>query len=269
MLATAGAVDVDVIVACVGESHLRTGEARCISTLELPPGQEQLIETLARLEKTLVVVQCSGRPLPSPAAHQHADAWLLAWHGGTEAGHAIARVLLGHVNPSGKLPVTMPRSVGQIPVYYNRKRPGKLRQMPHYRAYQDLPADPLFPFGHGLSYTRFTYSEITLIPSSASIGEPVVIRIRINNTGPCEGVETVQCYVQDTAAETTRPDRELKGFERVQLRSGESREVTFTLTSKHFGYHGSDGTFRVDPGQFLIGIGTDSTVPLTARLELR
>ncbi|MGE9294500.1 MAG: glycoside hydrolase family 3 N-terminal domain-containing protein [Puniceicoccales bacterium] len=254
----------DIVIACVGESPCRTGEVHSIAELTLPPGQEELIESLGRLGKPLVVVQCSGRPLPSPAADHYASAWLLAWHGGTEAGTAIADIITGQTAPSGRMPMSMPRTTGQIPCYYNRRRPGKIRQMPNYRYHQDVQDTPLFPFGYGLGYTEFTYSDTTVkILADAASGAPSVeLSATITNTGPSAGETVAQCYVRDEHAQVARPERELKGFKRVSLAPGEKQTVSFALGRDALGYFGQDGTYRVDPGAFAAAIGADSAVPL-------
>ncbi len=260
MLAVAGIAD--LVIVCVGESSIRTGEAHSISQLRLPPGQEELIDSLGALGKPLVVVQCSGRPLPSPAAQRHAGAWLLAWHGGSESGEAIARVLLGLASPGGRLPMTMPRTTGQIPIYYNHKRPGKLRQSPHYRAYQDSHDTPLFAFGHGLGYSSFSFSKTTAVMRRGLPDPEIEVSVSVTNTGLRAESTVAQCYVRDLVAETSRPVRELKAFSRVMLAPGESKPVKFTLRAEELGYHGSDGTFRVDAGEFCVVIGADSNAPL-------
>jgi len=261
--------DAELTILCVGESHLRNGENKSIAELVLPPGQEELIAALGRLDLPLVVVDCSGRYLPSAASEACADAIVHAGGLGTEAGGAIARILLGHANPSGKLPVTVPRSSGQIPIYYNRKTVGKAASFKdRYRGYEDELLKPLYPFGYGLSYTTFELGEARLSASTMTSGEEVTASATLTNCGPCRGAETVQLYISDPVASTTRPGRELKGFRRVELDPGASVEVSFKISPSDLRFYTANGTWEAEPGEFRIGIGADSTVPLPLTLTL-
>lgn len=257
----------DVVILCVGESDLRNGEAHNIADLSLPPGQEAVIEAVGRLRKPLVVVQCTGRPIPSPAAEKWAQSWLLAWQGGTEAGTAIAEILFGVFSPSGKLPVTLPRHTGQIPIYYNRRKAGKLRQYNAYHFYQDLPDGPLFPFGYGMGYSRVEYGPTTVKPPQSGTRR-FIATTTVTNLGSTAMTEVVQCYIQDVTASLTRPERELKGFRRIHLQAGERKEISFDLGPESLGFHDMNNCFRVEPGLFRAGIGSDSTVPLSAEFTV-
>ncbi|MFP4353318.1 MAG: glycoside hydrolase family 3 N-terminal domain-containing protein [Puniceicoccaceae bacterium] len=258
----------DVIVLCLGESHHSTGENRNVSRLGLPPGQEEMIEACARWGKPLVVLLCNGRPLPSPAAQNHAAAILQCWHLGSEMGRAVAAVLFGDVAPSGRLPVTIPRHAGQIPLYYNRKFPGKLAQMGGQAHYVDETWDPLYPFGFGLGYTTFRYGETVLSGPVLRPGETLEASVELTNTGGRPGVETVQLYLRDPVASTARPVRELKGFQRIHLDPGQSTRVTFALSESLLAFYGARRKREAEPGEFHVGIGADSRTPLDAGFTL-
>jgi len=259
----------ECVVLCVGESHVRNGENKSIAELALPPGQEQLIAALGNLGLPLVVVDCSGRYLPSPAAEAHARAILHAGSLGTEAGTAIARVLLGQAYPSGKLPMTIPRSAGQIPLYYNRKTVGKtVTFADRYRGYEDQLLTPLYRFGHGLGYTTFTLADQHLSAATMSAEGEVTLRATITNTGPRLGAEVVQLYINDPVASTARPARELKGFQRVALAPGASQVVSFKITAAELEFYGARCRREVEPGEFRLGLGFDSAAPLPLTLTV-
>jgi beta-glucosidase len=253
------AAQADVVMLAVGESNARNGEANCVASLDLPAGQQALIEAVHSLGKPLVLVVLAGRPVNLSRALTLADAVLFAWHPGSLGAAAIADVLFGETVPSGKLPVTYPRNEGQIPVYYNHKSTGRpLTQ------YHDLPATPLFPFGFGLSYTTFAYGELAVSAAEIKAGESVTVSVTVTNTGLCGGEEVVQCYVQDRVASLTRAERELKGFARVGLQPGESKRVEFVLGPQAMSFYGRDGRWRLEPGEFKVGVGGDSRAELAA-----
>ncbi|MGW6747179.1 glycoside hydrolase family 3 N-terminal domain-containing protein [Streptomyces sp. NPDC055006] len=265
----ASAADLAVIV--VGEESRLSGEACSRSDIGLPAGQEELIEAVAATGKPYAVVLFNGRPLALGAWLDAAPAVLEAWHPGIEAGHAVADVLFGRVNPGGKLPVTFPRSVGQVPIYYNHENTGRPYdpQTPdeHFRSrYLDLPQGPRLPFGHGLSYTSFTVSGPCLSRETISAtalmddGATVEVAVTLTNTGDRIGDEVVQLYVHDVAASITQPVRKLRGFERVTLAPGASTTVTFRLGADDLGFWTNDraGTFTVEPGRFDLYTGTSS-----------
>ena len=251
----------DLVIACVGERGYDCGESRSVSTLELPRGQEKLLQIALRGNKPGVVVLFNSRPLVFPWALENAAAILVAWQPGFETGNALADVLTGQVNPSGKLPVTFPRSTGQIPMYYNHLNTGRpqsyLGEM-WTSGYLDLPNSPAFPFGYGLSYTTFSYSEIKLNKSTVRMGEPVEVSVTVANTGKVAGAEVVQLYLRDLAADISRPVKELKGFEKITLAPGESRVVRFNLTEKDLAYWNDAGQFKADPGKFQVFVGGNS-----------
>ena len=256
-------------VLCTGESHLRNGENKSIAELALPPGQEAVIDALGALGLPLVVVDCSGRYLPIPAAERHASALLHAGLLGTEAGTAIARLLTGQTSPSGKLPMSIPRSTGQIPCHYNRKTAGKaVTILENYRGYEDLPRSPLYPFGFGLSYTRFEFSELRISATSLAADGEIETSVRIQNVGTRPGAEVVQLYLQDCVSSTTRPARELKAFARVTLAPGEASTVRFAIRPAMLAFHNADGRWTAEPGRFLLGLGPDSTCPLPLEFTL-
>ncbi|WP_413112550.1 glycoside hydrolase family 3 N-terminal domain-containing protein [Thaumasiovibrio sp. DFM-14] len=249
----------DVVILCVGESHRRTGEARNVAELALPAGQEQLIAALGQTGKPLIVVQCTGRPLPSPAIEQYADALVYAWQSGTETGTAVARVLLGDVSPSGRLPMSVPRSTGQVPIYYGRKLIGKMRAYQEYMPYKDQAATPLYPFGYGLTYSTFNYSDITLSSTLLGQQETQVASVTVTNSGNVTATEVVQCYLRHCVAQTSRPERELKDFARITLAPGESQQVDFALTPEKRTYFGNAKQLLAGRGDMLVYIGEDAT----------
>lgn len=254
-----GAKPVDLAVVCVGESHLRHGEASSIADLSLPAGQEELIESLARAGVPLIVVCCSGRPLPIPAAERHANALIYAWNGGTCVGEAVARVLFGLDEPGGRFPMTVPRHGGQIPIYYNRKVPGKLGGWEdRYHAYLDQEFDPLYRFGFGLGYTSFEMSPATASAERVPVGQWVEVSTEVRNTGSREGATVVQCYLRDLVASTARPRCELKGFQKLRLRPGQSRRVTFRLGPDELEFFTARRTWEVEPGRFRVFLGFHS-----------
>ena len=259
----------DLTVLCVGESHLRNGENKSIATLALPPGQEELIAACGQLGAPLVVVDCSGRYLPSPAAERYARALVHAGQLGTEAGLAVARILLGRIPPSGKLPMSIPRCTGQIPIPYNRKLCGKVNaNVFAYRGYEDELRAPLYPFGFGLGYTTFTLTGLRLSAEVLGPGGEVVFTATLTNTGVRRGAEVVQLYVRDCVASTTRPGRELKGIQRVELDPGAGAEVSFRLAEKDLRFYTANRRWESEPGQFQLALGTDSNAPFTHTLTL-
>ncbi|MBU5347691.1 beta-glucosidase BglX [Paenibacillus lautus] len=254
----------DVAVVVVGESEAMTGEHYNVTSITLPPCQERLIRELKRQTDTpIVVVLMNGRPLATPWLHEHADAVVEAWHLGTTTGLALADMLTGDYNPSGRLPVTIPRATGQIPMYYNRKNTGR----PHlYEDYIDCDDSPLYPFGYGLSYTTFEYTDLQLDRQQIGRDETVHVSVSITNTGSRAGEETAQLYIRDLVASSTRPVKELKGFRKVQLQPGESRTVHFTLGREELGLLDERLAFTVEPGKFHVWVGPHSEEGLQAEL---
>ena len=205
------------------------------------------------------MVNCSGRPLSSPAAEAHASAILHAWNLGSEAGTAIVAILTGTEAPSGRLPFSIPRHVGQLPIHYNRKTPGRARVNPaSIVGYLDEQTTPLYPFGFGLGYTTFEYGAARLDADTMKPGGTLMARATVTNTGSRHGTAVAQLYIGDRLSAISRPDRELKGFQRLDLAPGESREVVFRITEDLLRYYMPDGSPRIDPGEFDLWIGADS-----------
>ncbi len=260
----------DVAIVVVGESAEMSGEAASRAQLDLPGRQLELVKAIHATGTPTVVVLVNGRPLTIPWIAEHVPAILETWFLGTEAGHAIADVLFGDVNPGGKLPVTFPRSVGQIPIYYNHKRTGRPPNPAnkYTSKYLDEEVSPLFPFGYGLSYTEFRLANLQLSASRIRPHERVIVSVEVENIGRRTGDEVVQVYIQDVAASATRPVRELKGFRRITLRPAERRRLEFSLGPEHLGFYNRQMRFVVEPGEFRIFVGSSSVGGLEARLEV-
>ena len=260
--AVAAAQQSDVVVAVVGESQGMTGEAASRADIGLPGRQLDLLKALKATGKPLVVVLMNGRPLTLPWEDQNADAILETWFSGTQGGHAIADVLFGAYNPAGKITATFPRSVGQVPIYYNHKstgRPYAGDKLDKYKSrYLDIPNDPLYPFGYGLSYTTFTISKPTLSAATIGMAGALDVQVIVQNTGPADGEEVVQLYVRDVVGSSTRPVRELKGFQKVLLKKGESRTLTFHLTVEDLKFYNDALQFVAEPGEFQVFVGNNS-----------
>ncbi|WP_200976323.1 beta-glucosidase BglX [Echinicola sp. 20G] len=261
--ALAASKNADVIVAAMGESAEMSGESSSRSTIELPANQRRLLKELAKTGKPIVMVLFTGRPLAIQWENEHIPSILNVWFGGSEAGDAIADVLFGKVNPSGKLTATFPQNTGQIPIYYNHKNTG--RPLPEGQWFQkfrsnylDVPNEPLYPFGYGLSYTSFEYGDITLNQNELSGNQTLTASIALTNSGQYEGAEVVQLYVRDMVGSITRPVKELKGFQKVNLKAGETTEITFELTKEDLKFYNHSLDFVFEPGEFEIMIGTNS-----------
>jgi beta-glucosidase len=271
--AVAAARASDVTVAVVGETADLTGEAHCRAHLGLPGRQQELVDALSATGKPVIVVLVTGRPLAIPRVADQVAGMLLAWHPGIRAGRAVADVLFGDVSPSGRLAITFPRTEGQIPIYYAHKNTGRPAEgqgtlqfdVPFRSTYLDEPNTPLFLFGFGLTYTRFSYSDLVV---ESPVTDRLVARATVRNDGERAGTEVVQLYVHDLVASVTRPVRELKAFERVTLEPGESRTVQFEVPSSRLGFTGLDMRHCVEPGEFKLWIGPDSTTGLDATFRL-
>ncbi len=264
------AKDADVIILCVGESRSMSGEAYSRSSLDLPGVQEDLAKELLKTGKPIITVLMNGRPLSINWLNDNADAILETWFAGTMTGDAVAQVLFGDYNPSGKLPVTFPRTVGQVPIYYNHKntgRPGNENNR-YTSKYLDLPLTPLYPFGYGLSYTTFNYSDVTLSTDKLADKDSIVVSVKVKNTGDFDGEEVVQLYVQDIVGSVTRPVKELKGFEKVMLKRGEEKSVDFIIHEKDLRFTTADMKFKSEPGMFKVYVGTNSVDVLETKFEL-
>ncbi|WP_214229379.1 beta-glucosidase BglX [Pedobacter sp. B4-66] len=264
----------DVVIAALGESSEMSGESSSRTDLEIPQVQKRLLQALLKTGKPVVLVLFSGRPLVLNWENQNVPAILNVWFGGTEAAKAITDVLFGDVNPSGKLTTTFPQNVGQIPLYYSHKNTGRPLEdgkwFSKFRSnYIDVSNDPLYPFGYGLSYTTFDYSDIKLDKSSFKAGETINASVVVKNTGAREGKEVVQLYIRDLVGSSTRPVKELKHFEKISLKAGESKTVTFKITVDDLKFFNSDLKFVAEPGDFKVFIGTNSRDVKTSQFILR
>jgi beta-glucosidase len=267
--AIAAAKQADVALLVLGEAGDMSGEAASRANIDLPGVQQQLLEAVHATGTPVVLVLMNGRPLTIPWAAEHVPAIVESWFLGVEAGPALAAVLFGDVSPSGKLPVTFPRSVGQIPLYYNHKNTGRPTGPDKYTSkYTDLPVTPLFPFGHGLSYTTFNYSDLRLSALRITPTGTLRASVTVTNSGSREGAEVVQLYVHDEVASVTRPVRALAGFRRVALKPGEARTVDFPLTAKELGLYNQSMKFVVEPGKFRVFVGGSSVGGLEAEFEV-
>jgi len=252
----------DVIVAVVGEAADMTGEASSRADISIPESQENLLKALVKTGKPLVVVLINGRPLTLTWENEHAHAILEAWAPGTEAGNAVANVLFGNYNPSGKITATFPRSVGQIPIYYNHKntgRPFNNEPFAKFKSnYLDVSNDPLYPFGYGLSYTTFSYSDIRLTKTDLKGNDRLIATVTVTNTGKFAGEETVQLYITDPVASITRSVKDLKGFQKIMLQPGEIKAVSFNITNEDLKFYNPALEHVWEAGDFIIHIGTNS-----------
>ncbi|MFN2394194.1 MAG: glycoside hydrolase family 3 N-terminal domain-containing protein [Bacteroidales bacterium] len=249
----------DVIIMALGEHYWQSGEAASRSNIDLPGVQEELFNEIVNLGKPVIVVLMNGRPLTLENVDKKASAILETWFLGTTAGDAIADVLFGDYNPSGKLPVTFPRNVGQIPLFYNHKNTGRPESESKFTSkYLDVPNSPLYPFGYGLSYTTFEYSDITLSSNEMKMNDTLTASVYIKNTGDRAGEEVVQLYIRQLAGSITRPVKELKAFQKIILEPGESKEIIFDLTWKNLAFYNAYNEFKAEPGEFHLFIGTNS-----------
>jgi beta-glucosidase len=274
----------DVIVAALGEASEMSGESSCRTDISIPDVQQTLLKALVATGKPVVLVLFNGRPLTLNWEAENVPAILDVWFGGSETADAVADVLFGDVNPSGKLTMTFPKNIGQVPLYYAAKNTGRPllegRWFEKFRSnYLDVDNDPLYPFGYGLSYTTFECSPVTLrLPDGTrvdgrgipelQIGQTVMAEVTVTNTGKVAGKEVVQMYLQDVVGSTTRPLRELKGFEKIYLEPGESKMVTFEITPELMSHYNSDLKFVAEPGEFVVYIGADSRTRNSAAFVL-
>jgi len=270
--AIALAKTVDKVVLVLGEHGFQSGEARSRTNLDLPGVQQELLEEIYKVNKNIVLVLTNGRPLALPWADKNIPAIVEAWHLGSQSGHAIAQVLYGDYNPSGKLPMTFPRSVGQVPIYYNYKNTGRptlpAPDIVFWSHYMDEANTPLYPFGHGLSYTSFKYDNLR-VQNNYSASKEIEVTLKLTNTGSVQGKEVVQLYLRDLFASVTRPVKELKGFELVELAPGESKTVAFKLTDKELGFYDNQGKWIVEKGDFNVFVGGTSATTYWKKFELK
>jgi beta-glucosidase len=261
----------DVVVVAVGEPFGMSGEAASRSDIGLLENQQALLKALKAAGKPIVLVLMNGRPLTLSWEDQHIDGILETWYAGTDAGPAIVDVLFGAANPSGRLTMSFPRSVGQVPIYYNAKNTGRPMDanQKYTSKYLDIPNDPLYPFGYGLSYTDFDYGNVSVSKPSITANESLEVRCTVTNAGDMDGVETVQLYVRDLVGTITRPVKELKGFQQVMLKKGESKEVVFRLTGEDLKFFNSDLKWVNEPGEFHVFIGPNSRDVKRASFSLK
>ena len=251
----------DIIVAALGEASEMSGESSSRSNIEIPQTQKELLMALAKTGKPLVLVLFTGRPLVLNWENANVPAILNVWFGGSEAGNAIADVLFGDVNPSGKLTTTFPQNVGQVPIYYSHKNTGRPlgTWFEKFRSnYLDVSNEPLFPFGYGLSYTSFTYSDVKLSSNTLSKTGNITATVTLKNSGSKDGSEVVQLYTRDMVGSITRPVKELKGFKKIFLKAGESKTVSFSISAQDLKFYNSDLKFVAEPGDFKVFIGGNS-----------
>jgi len=261
----------DIVVAVLGEPLGMSGEAASRSEIGLPGRQQELLKALVATGKPVVLVLMNGRPLTLEWEAANVPAILEAWHAGHEAGNAVANILFGKVNPSGKLTMTFPRNVGQIPIFYNHKNTGRpyANNNEKYRSrYLDVVNEPLFPFGFGLSYTNFAYSDIKLDKTKMSANGSIRVSTVVKNTGDFNGTEVVQLYIRDRVGSITRPLKELKGYQKVFLKVGESKNIEFTLTANDLAFFNNSLEFKAEPGEFYVYVGGSSATGLQASFEL-
>ncbi|MBA4322085.1 MAG: glycosyl hydrolase, partial [Odoribacter sp.] len=271
--AVEAALKADFVILALGESREMSGEAASRTDISLPGVQLELARAVINTGKPVAVVLFNGRPLTIPELDKIAPAILETWFGGTQAGNAIADLLFGDVNPSGKLTMTFPRNSGQIPVYYNSKNTGRPADIDHpgekYKSrYIDSPNSPLYPFGYGLSYTTFSYSDVKINKSKFHRNDQIRASVDIQNTGDCDGEEVVQLYIRDLVGNVTRPIKELKGFRKVMVKKNETVTVSFSLSTFDLSYYHQDMSFSFDPGDFELFIGTNSTECKTVKFSV-
>lgn len=263
----------DVVIAALGETSEMSGESSSLSQIGIPDAQQELLQALVATGKPIVLVLFTGRPLTLEWENEHVPSILNVWFAGTEAAPAICDVLFGDVNPSGKLPVTFPRNVGQIPLYYNHKNTGRPLlgdSFEKFRSnYLDVPNTPVYAFGHGLSYTQFSYGDVRLSAAEMTEQGSITATVRLTNTGKREGTEVVQLYIRDLVGSTTRPVQELKGFQRVTLKAGESRDVRFTIDASLLKFYNYDLEYVCEPGEFEVMIGGASDAVHKASFTLK
>ena len=261
----------DVVIMVLGEEGFQSGEGRSRTELGLPGLQQELLEEVFKVNKNIVLVLMNGRPLNLTWADQNIPTIVEAWHLGTQSGNAIAEVLYGDYNPSGKLTMSFPRNVGQVPIYYNYKktgRPGASSAEVTRSTYADVENSPLYPFGYGLSYTSFEYSDLTISSNEISRGDVINASVKITNTGKLKGKEVVQMYIRDHYGSLARPVKELKGFELVELNAGETKEVSFEIDNSSLIYYNANDRWESENGKFSVFIGGDSDVKNNKSFDL-
>ena len=269
--AVALAKQVDVVVMVLGEHGLQTGEGRSRTEIGLPGVQQELLEAVFNVNPNIVLVLNNGRPLTIPWADTNIPAIVEAWHLGTQSGNAIAQVLYGDYNPSGKLPMTFPRNIGQVPIYYNYKNTGRPTmnepESVFWSHYSDEKNTPLYPFGYGLSYSKFEYSDLKLSANTFSENGEILVSVTLKNTGKVTGKEVVQLYIRDLFGSITRPVKELKGFEMVELQPNESKTVTFSINEKTIEFFTANSKWEAESGDFKVFVGGSSATTLESSFK--
>jgi len=261
----------DVVILAIGENGSLGGENQSRTNIELPGNQKELINAVIATGKPVVCVLFANRPLIIEWLEKTSASILLVWHPGTEGGNAIADVLFGDYNPSGKLPMTFPRNLGQVPLYYNYLNTGKpllTKNQQWGTKYVDSPNDPLYPFGFGLSYTSFQYSDLKLNKTKVNKTDKIEVTVKIKNTGKLTGTETAQLYIRDLFGSVCRPVKELRGIQKVNLQAGEEKQITFVLTNEDLKFWTADMKFESEAGDFKVFVGTNSDAPLETNFEL-
>jgi beta-glucosidase len=265
----------DIIIAALGEAAEMSGECTSRTNIQIPENQRELLKALLASGKPVVLLLFTGRPLDISWESKNVPAILNVWFGGTQTGNAIADVVFGRVNPSGKITATFPQNIGQVPIYYNHKNTGRpidAGKGPWFTKflsnYMDVSNEPLYPFGYGLSYTTFKYSDLKLDKPKLSANSTLTVSVTLTNTGKYDGAEVAQLYVRDLVGSITRPVKELKGFQKVFLKAGESKTLTFKLTAADLAFYNSDLKFKSELGDFKVFVGTSSADVLEASFEL-
>lgn len=263
----------EIVVMALGEDRLQSGEAASSANIRIPQVQQELLERVSQVNENVIVVLFSGRPLDIRDITERAGAVLQVWLPGTEGARAIVDVLFGEYNPGGKLPMSFPYCAGQVPVHYNSYPTGRPhvpgKDKDRFRSkYLDIPNEPLFPFGYGLSYTSFSISPVTLDKEKMTREEQIGASVIVKNTGKVKGTETVQMYIHDVAASVVRPVRELKGFCKVELDPGEERSVRFSITERELRFLAGNGRVESEAGEFEVFIGNSSRTENGARFML-
>ncbi|WP_395045439.1 glycoside hydrolase family 3 C-terminal domain-containing protein, partial [Flavobacterium sp.] len=265
------AKNADVVIMALGEHGLQSGEGRSRTEIDLPGVQQELLEAIYKVNTNIVLVLSNGRPLAIPWADENIPSILETWHLGTQSGNAIAQVLYGDYNPSGKLPMTFPRSVGQVPIYYNYKNTGRPTmnepESVFWSHYMDEKNTPLYAFGYGLSYSKFEYSNLKLSSSSFSENGKIEVSVDLKNNSSVSGKEVVQLYIRDLVASITRPVKELKGFEMVALKANETKKVTFVIDAKTIEFFTANSKWEAEAGDFKVFVGGSSDKTLEAKFE--
>ena len=263
----------DVVVMVLGEHGLQTGEGRSRTELGLPGVQQELLEEIFKVNKKVILVLNNGRPLAFPWAAQNIPAIVEAWQLGTQSGNAIAQVLFGDYNPSGKLPMTFPRSVGQVPIYYNYKNTGRPTmnepESVFWSHYSDEKNTPLYPFGYGLSYSKFEYSDLKLNSNSFTKNGSIIVSVSLKNTGKYTGKEVVQLYIRDIVGSLTRPVKELKNFQIVELKPNEQKIVEFIINQKTIEFYTANNKWEAEPGDFKVFVGGNSSETLETNFKFQ